>query len=158
MLTKSKDATTLRLVRRRAGHFKPIARVIAGALLVLWTMALVACSAHCFLGTSHLGMAQQAPSCHAAPLPCHGGTPNEEQSDSGALCATLKQMSIEQHAAGAPQLSIFVLYFLAAEEVASGHSPANASELRQHFPAKWTITPEVYLGVTNLPHGPPLIG
>ena len=143
-------------VRRNAGPIKRVTRMVAGLVLFLWTTALVACSAHCFLGTSHLGMAQQASSCHAAPPPCHGGTPDEQQSDSGALCATLKQMSVEQHAADAPQPIIFVLFLLPAEEVVSGQCAANTPQLRRRYPAEWTAVPEVYLGAVNLPHAPPL--
>jgi hypothetical protein len=133
-------------------------RAVALAVLVLWTGALVACSAHCFLGTSHLGLSEKRPSCHAAPPPCHGGPHDDDgQSDSGALCTTLKQMSVQQTASEVPHQNVFVLYFLPFNQADSSGHVANALEYRQSFPVEWLVTPEVSLGVIHLPHGPPIV-
>ena len=61
---------------QNAGQIRHATRVIASLILVLWSSALVACSAHCYLGTSHLGTAQVQHSCHLpknTQPPCHGG-------------------------------------------------------------------------------------
>ena len=133
-------------------------RVIAFTVFVLWSSALVACSAHCFLGTSHLGLSQERPSCHATPPPCHGGSPDHSwQAESGALCTTLKQMSVEHGAIETPTLNVFVLYLLPFNEADGGGRIVQSLELRQRFPVEWLVTPEVYPGVIHLPHGPPVL-
>ncbi|MCI0746896.1 MAG: hypothetical protein L0Y58_15955 [Verrucomicrobia subdivision 3 bacterium] len=134
----------------------PVVRVTAAVVLVVWTTALAGCSAHCFLGTSHLGLAQERQSCHAAPSPCHGGSPDDDgQPDSDTLCATLKHMSVLQQACVAPQPSFFVLYFFAFDEAVSGESRGDISQIRHGFRAERRPTPEVYLGVALHSLAPP---
>ncbi|MCI0349181.1 MAG: hypothetical protein L0Z53_07130 [Acidobacteriales bacterium] len=152
-LTTAAPARKLRVGFMRSGsrdRFSPWLRVNAFFVLIMWTTALVACSAHCFLGTTHLGEFSEQESCHSqtAPPPCHGGSSDDEgKSDSGALCSSLKQLFAAKVVAEVPQFAGSVLYALSARDVASlADSSSNAMHVRQAIPRDFVFTPEVYLG------------
>jgi hypothetical protein len=66
-------------------------------------------------------------------------------------------MAVEQAVTEAPQPNAFVLYFLPLSEEQGTACCVDALETRQSFPAEWIVTPEVYSGLTHLPHGPPAL-
>lgn len=138
-------------------------RKTALLVLVVWTTALAACTAHCFLGTSHLGIVADRQNCHAPhqpPSPCHGGPPGNAggESDSGALCSTLKQMLVSQEVPAAPLPVLATLYFLTIPDIGGFDDPLSHIVLpRRGSPAEFVVTPEVYLGPALHSLAPPVL-
>jgi len=153
-------AQAWRVVKARgSNHSNPWWRALALMVLVMWSSALVACSAHCFLGTSHFGTAQAEEGCHAAkpsPPPCHGG-PSDKKGESGALCASLKQLFSAKTSVEAVPPPMSVVYFLAGAGTSAVECSSASSQRRPSTPLDFLFTPEVCPGPANLPHAPPAL-
>ena len=151
---------------RKSSHLSMRCRIIAAAVLVVWTSALALCTAHCSLGVSHLPWAEKddaVPSCHAAaekPTSCHDTAPSAPADDNppSASCATFKKLFTQHPSALLQPSPDFVLYIQAdyADSVQTEFGGINAIP-RQSSPAKFIITPEVYLGPALHSLAPPQI-
>jgi hypothetical protein len=136
-------------------------RVVALMVFLTWSWALIACSAHCFLGTSHLGTSQAGAGCHTAksPPPGHGSPADKEHpSDSTPLCSSLKQMfSAESSVEVYPPAGYVVFDLTAISTVGPAKSLSANIQKRQAVRPEFVFTPEVYLGPAIHSLAPPLL-
>ena len=130
-------------------------RWIALMTLFAWVTAFGLCTVHCALGMTVSGMGSNAvSSCHGGG---HSSDSDGQSTATGSFCITVKSLSAETHPpeVHAPQTpALFqpaIVTFISVYDLAR---PFLIS-LRQPQDRDKPFTPEVCLGPTHLPHGPP---
>ena len=145
-------------VRLRQKESSLLLRWMAGAALVIFFTAQVACFTHCHLGGVRGGVAQ--PSCHAKTSHCHrcdSSTPAKQDPMPVSTCSTLMNAvsSSASLTVVAPELPL--LYTLAPDFLALDTTAIEPLALfsREARPADWILTPEVSLGPAHRSLAPP---
>lgn len=144
----------------KSNHLNLYWRILGLFVLAIWTSALTACSAHCFLGTSHLGTTQAEGGCHtaASSSPSDGDSSDKGQpSESSPLCSSLKQLFSATALVEVPQIDCFILYTISENILLLADSSSNAIHVRQAILRDFIFTPEVYLGPALHSHAPPFL-
>ena len=147
-------------MRLRSTTYRPLLRLLAALMLVLFVAAQAACFVHCHFGGEHGDSAKPS---------CHGGTSAKASHDKphspapsdpapSASCNTLKVLMA---GGGAYTLAAPVLQpvaFLAPPSLALSvpEVELDAAFLRQAKTRDWVFTPEVCLGPAFRSLAPPI--